>query len=237
MFNGKKVVGIVPYAMDFGKTEDRYADKYLFTDTYGVRVMEAGLLPVGVLPVECRIRTEILDLCDAFIIQGGRAMNPFHLEVVEHALQTGKKLLGICLGCQSIQAYFGTKAEALRSGFSGSIGDLFLSPYRDNHHHFLVKLEGHYPSPVLPRGDLDGVKHPVHLKADSHLAKILGTTEIMGASFHHYCIGEPEPEITVTGWADDGTIEAIEVGENVIGTQFHPDVDRDLLPIFNWLKE
>lgn len=28
MFNGKKTVGIVPYALDYGVTEDRYADRY-----------------------------------------------------------------------------------------------------------------------------------------------------------------------------------------------------------------
>ena len=52
----QKVVGIVPYAPDFGKNESRYEDKYHFTDTYEVRAYEAGLLPIGVLPVEGRIR-------------------------------------------------------------------------------------------------------------------------------------------------------------------------------------
>ena len=237
MFNRKKVIGIVPYAPDFGATEDRYADRYWFTDTYVVRAKEAGFVPVGVLPVGCRIETDVLDLCDAFIVQGGRLMDTFHIEVVDHAVKTGKKLLGICLGCQSIQTYFGTKAEAEKRGWTGSIGDFYVQLRKERKHVFLTGVAGHYPSAFLPRGPLDAVKHPVHLEAGSNIARILGKTEILGATFHVYCIGTPAPGITVTGHADDGTIEAIECGENIIGTQFHPDVDGELQPIFDWLGQ
>ena len=237
MLNGKKVVGIVPYALNYGKTEDRYADKYFFTDTYCVRAKASGLIPVGILPVDCRLETEAADLCDAFIVQGGKAMNPFHIELVEYAIKTGKKLLGICLGCQSVQTYFGAKEEAQKCGFTGEVGEFYRQNSAGRVYRFLKRVEGHYPSEILPRGDLSSVKHPVHLAPDSQLAKILGKTEIMGASFHIYCIGEPAPGITVTGWADDGTIEAIEYGDKIIGTQFHPDVDGELQQIFDWLKD
>ena len=237
MFNGKKVVGIVPFAPDFGKTEDRYADKYYFTDTYEVRAKNAGMIPIGVLPVQCYIQTEILELCDSFIIQGGKAIGPFHLEVIDHALKTGKKVLGICLGCQSIQSYFGTVAEAQKRGYTGPIGPFYEQLRAEGDYRFLKGVKGHYPSQILPRGELDWVKHPVHLDADSNLAKILGTSEIVGATFHSYCVGEPAPGVKVVGHADDGTIEAIEVGETMIGTQFHPDVDGELHQIFDWLAE
>jgi len=199
--------------------------------------LEAGLLPVGVLPVDCRIRTEILDLCDAFIVEGGRAMNPFHVEVVEYAVKTGKKLLGICLGCQSIQAYFATKDEAEKSGWTGNIGDFYIYLRQEKHRKFLTPAPGHYLNPFLPREGLENVKHPVYLTEGSHIARILGTTEVNGASFHSFCIGTPAPGLTVTGRAADGTIEAIEHGENIIGTQFHPDVDSELHQLFDWLGE
>lgn len=237
MLNGKKVVGIVPYSLDYGKSEDRYADKYLFTDTYGVRAMEAGMIPVGVLPVDCRIRTEILDLCDVFIVEGGRAMNPFHVEVMDYAVKSGKKLLGICLGLQSIQVYCGVKAEAEKRGWTGNLGDLYLRLRAEKKNNFLAHVEGHYPSPILPRENVDCLKHPVKLTEGSHIARILGTTEVNGASLHHLCIGTPAPGITVTGYAPDGTIEAVECGENIIGTQFHPDVDNELHQLFDWLAE
>lgn len=233
----QKVVGIVPYAPDFGKNESRYEDKYHFTDTYEVRAYEAGLLPIGVLPVEGRIRTDILDLCDCFIIQGGSNISPYHLEVIEHALRTGKKVLGICLGCQAIQCYFATKAEIERKGLTGSVADLYDRIRKEAENPFLVAVSGHRPTEVLPRDNAESLKHPVHLTEGSNIARILGKTEIRGCTFHFYAIGEPAPGLTVTGRAPDGVIEAIEYGDKVIGTQFHPDVDQELHELFDWLGE
>ena len=234
MFQNKKVVGIVPTLTEpFGSAESRYGDFYKFTDTYCVRALEAGLLPVGVLPVENRIRTEILDLCDVFILQGGTTAEPYHIEVIDHAIKTGKKLLGICLGCQCIQAYFGTKNKAEQIGWTGSLADLFEKERKQ----YLTKVEGHRPLPILPRGDKSGSKHPVYLTEGSQIAKIYGRTEVFGASYHFYCIDEPAPGITVTGKAPDGVIEAIEVGDKIIGTQFHPDVDDMLPEVFEWLAK
>ena len=235
MLNGQKVIGIVPFAPLFGKQESRYDDKYFFTDTYGVRVQEAGMIPLGVLPVMERIRSNVLELCDAFVMQGGQAISPFHMEVIDHAIRTGKKLLGICLGCQALQCYFQTRKEAEERGFTGSIGDLYAQLKHEEKYIFLKELDGHYPSPVLPREGAERTKHPVILEEDSNLAKILGKTRIMGASFHHFCIGYPAPGLTVTGRAEDGTIEVVESGEKIIGTQFHPDVDDELHEIFDWL--
>ena len=233
----QKVVGIVPYAPDFGKNESRYEDKYFFTDTYEVRAYEAGLLPIGVLPVEGRIRTDILDMCDCFIIQGGSNISPYHMEVIDHALRTGKKLLGICLGLQCIQCYFATKAAIERKGLDGSVPDLYDWIRKEAEHPFLIAVEGHRPTEVLPRDSAESLKHPVHLTEGSHIARILGTTEIRGCTFHFYAIGEAAPGLTVTGIAPDGVIEAIEYGETIIGTQFHPDVDRQLHQLLDWLAE
>ena len=237
MLNGKKVVGIVPFAPEFGKQESRYDDKYFFTDTYCVRIVEAGMTPIGVLPAGERIRSDILELCDAFVLQGGSSIAPFHIEVIDHAVRTGKKLLGICLGCQALQCYFQTKKEASERGWTGSLGDLYTHLKNKEKYIFLKKLDGHYPNPILPR-DREGVeatKHVVILNEDSNLAGILGSTRIRGASFHHFCIGSPAPGLTVTGRAEDGTIEVVEAGEHIIGTQFHPDVDDALHEVFNWL--
>ena len=239
MLNGQKTVGIVPYAPDFGKTESRYNDKYYFTDTYAERALEAGLLPLGVLPVRERIRSDILELCDAFILQGGAAINPFHIEIIDHAVRTGKKLLGICLGCQALQCYFQTRKEAEERGWQGNLGDLYLRLKNEERYIFLKKLEGHYPNPVLPRDEagVEATKHEVILEEGSNLSKILGKTRIIGASFHHFCIGAPAPGLTVAGRAEDGTIEAVEAGDRIIGTQFHPDVDQKLHELFDWLGE
>ena len=237
MFAGQKIIGIVPMSPVFGETENRYDDKYLFTDTYGVRVMEAGMLPVGVLPVEGRIRTNVLELCDGFILQGGKTVRPHHIDVIDYALQTGKKVLGICLGCQGIQCYFATKAEAERRHWTGNLADLYAILKFQENYPFLGPVEGHKPSLFLPRGNKDVTKHKVFLAEDSHAAKIFGNTQVMGASFHILRIENPAPGLVVSGRAEDGTVEAIEYGDTVIGTQFHPDADEDLHMIFDWLAQ
>lgn len=236
MFNGKKVVGIVPKSPVFGRGENAYGDAYTFADTYVTRAKEAGLLPVGVLPVNERISTDVPDLCDAFIIQGGAGVRPFHLDLIDHAVKNGKKVLGICLGCQAIHTYFSVREILREQGLDTAPGDYYADVI-GNKNIFLEGVEGHRPFDGLPRGDLDWIKHPVKLDPDSNLARILGVTEVQGASIHVYRIKTPAPGEKVTGRAEDGTVEVIEVGDKIIGTQFHPDVDSLLHRVFDWLGE
>jgi len=236
MFENQKVVGIVPTAPIYGKTDRLYNDIYKFTDTYCRRVTEAGMLPLGILPVQERLVSSSPELCDAFLIQGGEYPRPYHMDVIDHAVKTGKKVLGICLGCQCIQSYFAVKAEAEKRRWTGSLAELYDQLFEEGNCPFLVRVANHQKGPLL-RLDPDAAKHKVILSEDSMLAKIFGRTEIMGASLHVLCIGEPAPGLTVTGRAEDGTVEAVEHGDTIIGVQFHPDVDTKLSEIFDWLAK
>ena len=189
------------------------------------------------LPVGERIRTGAMELCDAFLLQGGSVVRPYHIDVIDYALKTGKKLLGVCLGCQCIQGYFAVKAEAEKRGWTGPLSELFAALRREGNFSFLADVEGHRPSETLPYGSKDAVKHPVHLTEGSEIAKIFGRTEILGATFHIYQIVHPAPGLAVTGRADDGVVEAVEYGDRVVGVQFHPDVDGELHEIFDWLAK
>lgn len=42
---------------------------------------------------------------------------------------------------------------------------------------------------------------------------------------HNYRITHPAEALTVAGRTDDGTIEALEFGEQMLGVQFHPEAD------------
>ena len=235
----KKIVGIVPFSDPFN-TDNVYADKYFLTNTYGQRAVDAGLNPIGVMPVDKKIQGSVLDLCDCFIIQGGSNIWEYQMEVVEHAVKTGKKLLGICLGCQTIQTYFYYAAEAEKAEWKGTVS----SYYALNHlwhvdgapNPALKSVEGH-KNWTLPRGNEDATKHTVFIKEGTHLHRLVGQTEIMGASLHRFAVAEPAPGVLVNATAPDGTIEGIEVGENILGTQFHPDADRKLLSIFDFFNE
>ena len=237
MLHGRKVIGIVPTAPLLMETENRYDDKYMFTDTYEVRVAEAGMVPVGVLPVEGRIRTDVLELCDAFVVQGGTHVRPYHIDVIDHAVKTGKKLLGICLGCQAIQCYFATRAEAEKRQWKGDMGSLFAILRKTENTVFLKPVEGHRLSEIVPREDTSALKHRVLLSEGSLAAKVFGLTSLMGVSLHSFCIDEPAPGLAVSGRAEDGTVEAVEHGDRILGTQFHPDADGELPMVFAWLAK
>ena len=60
---------------------------------------------------------------------------------------------------------------------------------------------------------------------DSRLARLTGRETILGASMHNYRITHPAEALTVAGRTDDGTIEALEFGEQMLGVQFHPEAD------------
>lgn len=51
------------------------------------------------------INTDILDLCDGFIFQGGSMIYDYHFKILEYALLHNKPVLGICMGNQIIGLY------------------------------------------------------------------------------------------------------------------------------------
>ena len=66
--------------------------------------------------------------------------------------------------------------------------------------------------------------------AGSQAAKIFGPTADVN-SYHHQAIDDPG-RLSVTGWADDDVIEAIEdpARRFVVGLQWHPEEQRDVRP-------
>ena len=229
-----KRVGIVPTA-DLFYTDNVYDDKYHFPNTYVTRAVEAGMMPIGILSVDGHVVKESLNDCDCFILCGGKSIWPFHLEVIDHAVKNGKKLLGICLGHQSVHTYFKVVEEMKKQNYTGDIGD-FWEMQRKEHVSYLKAVEGHR-SEILPRNHESDTKHIVYVKEGTILNRITGKTELMGASLHMLAVYDPAPGVIVSATAPDGTIEAIEYGDKILGTQFHPDVDDELNCIFAYLSE
>ena len=161
-----------------------------------------------------------------------------HLDALIKDLK--QPVLGICLGMQIIHRYYKMRKMAEELGMEGpadeAIIDLFYN--QNKGHNLLHKIEGH-TSTSMPRGQEDTVKHDVDVVPGTVLHRLLGRELARGASFHHWRVENPVEELTVNAWSVDGTntIEGIENGSNVLGVQFHPEVD-DLLPeIFKFLTE
>ena len=229
-----KKVGIVPTA-DLFYTDNVYDDKYHFPNTYVTRAVEVGMIPVGILSVDGRVVKESLEDCDCFILCGGKHIWPFQLEVIDHAVKNGKKLLGICLGHQSIHTYFKVVEEMKKRGYDGDIGDFWLKLESEGVT-YLKDVTGHKWE-ILPRNHESDTKHKVFVKEGTLLHRITGKTELMGASLHRLAVYDPAPGVTISAFAEDGTAEAIEYGDQILGTQFHPDVDAELNCIFAYLSK
>jgi len=82
--------------------------------------------------------------------------------------------------------------------------------------------------------------HVVELTAGSQVRKIVGVDDVRANTLHHQSVDELGAGLTVVGWADDGTIEAIEAddGAPVVGVQWHPELlvgRQPHLNLFGWL--
>ena len=224
-----KKIGIVAHGGLF-TTELTNEDRYYFGNNYNKRIAQCGGLPLGLLPSDGELNEKAFDQCDALLISGGNKLWPYHFQAVHHAVKTGKKLLSICLGMQTTNQYFLAVEAAEKNGAEQTPFALFHTPRPD-----LGSVEGHCNQILRGREEL--CKHPVNLSAGSLIHRLVGKDSLKAASVHRYCVTTPSKYVTVTGYAPDGTIEVIEYKDHILGTQFHPEVDDELLCLFRWLCE
>jgi putative glutamine amidotransferase len=68
--------------------------------------------------------------------------------------------------------------------------------------------------------------HTIELAEGSRAALAMGTRRPRGHCVHHQAVDRVADGMVVTGWADDGTIEAMEAPDRwVVGVQWHPEDD------------
>ena len=71
--------------------------------------------------------------------------------------------------------------------------------------------------------------HRVKIEPDSHLAEAMGATEVEVNSIHHQAVDQAAPGTRAVAWADDETVEAIEVpgSPHIVAVQWHPELLED----------
>jgi putative glutamine amidotransferase len=124
------------------------------------------------------------------------------LTLIPQILAAGKPLLGICRGMQALNVACGGTLWQ-------DVGDAF--PHSQIRH----AQQKPYTRPV----------HPVHIDEASHLAQIMGATDVEVNSIHHQAVDKPGRGLAVAAQAPDGVIEAVEMPERpfVVGVQWHPE--------------
>lgn len=222
---GRRITGaVLTSAVGF---QDAPVDAYL--SEYAHQVTAAGGIPFHV-----PLGTDVAPLAgklDALVLAGGDDLDPrqygavaspligpidprrdeFELALFQAMLDGGRPVLGVCRGAQLINvALGGTLVADLPLGCGQS--------------------HGSYAYPRALR------RHSVRFVPGSLAHRLYGD-EAEVNSFHHQAVDLLGRGVTVTGRADDGVVEAVELGgAPVLGVQWHPECLADD-PAFDWLVE
>ena len=196
----------------------------------------AGCLPL-IIPTDPRLVTvaELLDLCDGFLLTGGRPNvhpseygedeTPAHgafdrgrdavtLPLIRACVDRGQPFFGICRGFQEVNVAMGGTLHP-------EIRDL---PGRMNHR-------------MPPDGTLEekfALRHAVHFVPGGAFHRLLGATEVMTNTLHGQGIARPGPRVVIEGTAPDGTPEAIRVADATgftLSVQWHPEWNAAADPV------
>jgi putative glutamine amidotransferase len=217
----RPIIGITSYA-EPAKWGVWDARAVLVPESYVRMVHEAGGRAV-VLPPLDEDSKELVRRLDALVLAGGADIEPGRygatahprtvarpdrdggeLAVLASALDADLPVLGVCRGMELLAvAYGGTLVQHLPD---------------------VLGSERHQPSP----GVLGA--HPARFAPGSRAGEIFGTTADVN-SYHHQGVDDPG-SLTVTGWADDGVVEAVEdpTKRFLVGLQWHPEEAADVRP-------
>lgn len=207
----KKIIGIISNALGFN-SNNPFDDKYFVQNQYVEALYKHNLIPLVIVPVNLEIKEDILNLCDAFLITGGKRYHKYHFDVVRYAIKTNKKLLGICMGMQIIGMYFNNDYEET------------TLKYVDNHYF-----------DEITHSNKELLVHNVKIKENTLAKKIFGNN-IKTNSIHHEALTRVTKPLKVSGISADGIIEIIEY-KNIIGVQFHPELMMSTDALFEWLAK
>lgn len=189
--------------------------------TYMRAIERAGGIPVVVPPLAEDCIQPLLDNAAGVCLSGGpdldpvaygahrhslagpswRALDRFELALAQAADARGLPMLAICRGLQVLNV---ARGGTLHQHLPDVVGDRIVHRQHE---------PGTQPT------------HAVRLSAAGRLSTIVATRHTMVNSFHHQAIAVLGDRLVATGWADDGTIEAVEAADRefVMAVQWHAE--------------
>lgn len=210
--------------------------RLVLNDAYVHWLAGAGMIPV-VLPSLPGLENQFLNGLAALVLSGGGDLRPqlyggdpeplseetyshpersaFEFALLWRSMRVGLPVLGICLGCQTINAALG--------------GDVIRHLDDPGFHHRRAS-----PDRPAPR-------HRLHVEADSTVGSLYPSPDTRVTSSHHQALGRIAPGWRPTAWGPGGVVEAIEhpAYPRILGVQWHPErTPRSQLSVnlASWLK-
>ena len=222
----RPVVGLTSY-LEPATWGDWQSQAVLIHDWYVDVLHEAGA-EVVILPPENS--AEVVDRCDGLLLAGGADVDPrlygaaidpttdhpresrdaSEIGLYRRARELGMPVLGICRGVQLMAvAHGGSLIQHLPA--------ITSIDHREGTEHF--------------------VNHQATFADGSLVAKLLGIGPLEVNSSHHQAVDSPG-DLTITGWSQDGTVEACEdtTADFCLGVQWHPEHPERRIPDAPLLK-
>ena len=213
-------------------TTGKHPERAYVNSAYLAAIQTAGGVPIPIPPqLDARARDEILARCDGYLLTGGGDLDPatfnepphptlfevapardrLEIALVGFALKARKPVLAVCRGIQVLNVALG--------------GSLFQDVASDPG----TDIQHQQDKDGKPR---DEPTHPVKVVAESHLAQVLGTTDLLVNSMHHQAVKAVGRGLVPVAFAPDTIIEGVELEEPdrfVLGVQWHPEelTERD----------
>ena len=209
------------------------APRVQLNEVYEQAVREAGGLPLLLAPgLDAEAMEQALGVLDGLLLPGGVDVDPARYNTPRHpttqvsdeldalelplaarAVERGMPVLAICRGIQVLNV---ARGGSLWQDLPSERPTALAHPQRD-----------------VPR---DHLAHQLRLEPDSRLADVLACTELPVNSFHHQAVRAVGAGLRPVGWADDGTIEAVEGdGPFLVGVQCHPECLVQSQPVWRRL--
>lgn len=212
----RPLIGITTY-----HRERRGRERFHVPAAYVDAVRLADGLPV-LLPPGDPHPDEILTSIDGLVLCGGGDLDPalfggssgheaqystcaerdgFELALVRDALARRTPLLAICRGLQVLNVALG---GSLHAHLPDVVGERVAHRTSREQHNL----------------------HPVRIETSCGLAALLGGTSLDVASWHHQAIDRLGEGLRAVAWAEDGTVEAVELPgrPEVLAVQWHPEL-------------
>jgi putative glutamine amidotransferase len=226
------VIGVTANLREDPKSEEqRPLGHFVRADfDYVDGVVGAGGIPM-VLPPIVEMAEKVAGRIDGLLLSGGSDLDPsyygeepvpelnptvpkrdaFEMALVEHALERGVPVFGICRGLQVLNvALGGTLYQDLPSQ---------LHPDLIAHRQQVPKWQW---------------THEVEVDGNSKVAGIMETNDIRVNSYHHQAIKDLSGDLVAVAHSSDGVIEAAEspnLSERwLVGVQWHAEAMRDVGP-------
>lgn len=211
------------------------------TDSYVRAVARAGLRPVVVPLIDPADAAALVRDLDGVVLVGGTDVEPSRygavrsprtmapdperdeaeIAICRAAVAANRPLLAICRGMQVLNvALGGTLVQHI---------DHHQRADRYNEEVHVVRLVGDSRLAHIFAEAARGVDD-VSARSDDVVVEPSGDVLIGANSMHHQCVDLLGDGVRAVGWAEDGTIEAIEIthAPNVLAVQWHPETLRHL---------